>query len=232
MNTSKDYRILLAEDALRRLEEAVRGWILPYPIDKSGSLGILRSMRSSLLRVKYSFLPARMILETDEYRMLEQDAERLKDKLLGGASGLSQAKLSSKQRLRLAEIKYALWMILGLRGRLMLGDDNVPEHAVDVIGVEVTRAYRHPDLPGLTVTRASTGRAVLTIVTNITGVRVGEVRGAAILPPVMFGGIVSEAMFAGSAPLPGGGFKGRRIPLGLIGSGVRAEVMRIAAGKR
>ncbi len=222
MDTARDYRILVAEDALNRLEAAVKAWGLPYPVNKHRVLGILRDMRGRLLRLKYSFLPSRMLAESSLLRELEEEAAALRSELLPGIP----AKLTAAQRLRVAEIRYSLWIIIGLKRRLLLGEENLPEYAVDVVGVKVTRIEPHPSLERLSVTRASTGTAVLTIVTNIRGIRVGEVRGAALLPPALLGGVVSEAMYA-TDPLEEETV-GRRVSPGLLGGEVRAKVMEIA----
>ncbi len=226
MVEADDFRFLVTEDAISRLENIVKTWGLPYPVYKNEALETLRKLRSSFLKVKYSFLPAKMLVFTEDYRRMEKEAGRLKEMLLPR----TPQKLQPRQAYRLAEIRYALWILLGLRNRLLLGDENVAEFAVDVVGVEVTSVARHPELEKLYVTRATTGTAVFTIVTNIKDIRVGETRAAALLPPAMFGDVVSEAMYA-SDPLPEK-YRGRRIPLDLLSGEVRAWVMRIAGKRR
>jgi len=60
------------------------------------------------------------------------------------------------------------------------------------------------------VTKAGTEEYSFTIVTNIKTVKRGEVRAVAVLPPVAFYGVVSEAMYV-SDPLPRE-HKGKRVP--------------------
>ncbi len=226
MDTSRDYRVLVAEDALCRLESLIRSWSLPYPLNKNAALSIVSEIRSLLMKIKYSFLPASMIVKSQELRGIEERVLRLRQMLVPRTQVMG---LQVKQRLRLAEAKYALSILLGLRGRLVLGEENKPENAIDVVGVRVTSVEKHPSLENLLVTRASTGRIVLNIVTNIKNLRREEVRGAAILPPQVFDDIVSEAMYA-TDPLPEE-YLGKRIPGDLLSSEVRAAVMRIVRGR-
>jgi len=57
LNTAKDFRILIAEDALNKLEDIVKYHGLNLPINWSKVYGIIRDTRSCLIKIKYSYLP-------------------------------------------------------------------------------------------------------------------------------------------------------------------------------
>jgi len=219
LDTQHDYRILLAEDAVSRLTKRVRVWSLPYPLNKGLALQRLSELRSLVKRVRYSFLPLDMLLSMDELRRIEEISRELA-KLLLPPPGTKLETVA--QRLAVAEIRYSLWTLLGLRSRLALGEENAPEHAVDVIGMEIGLVQKHPSADRLWILKVGTPRFSLTVVTNLEGVRKGEVRGIAILPPTEFFGIVSEGMVC-SDPIDRE-FVGKRVPRELIH---RSEIVGI-----
>ena len=226
MDTSNDYRFLLALDAFERLEKRIRSWILPWSIEKGKAMNALSSIHKDLLKLRYSFLPYRMILGSPELKDLVSEAKLLYSLLFPRES--NSVHVSAKGIYAVAEIKYALSILLGLPGRIRLGDDNVPEHAVDILGAEVVEVENLGE--GLKRTRASTGSFALTAVTNISDIKKGQVRAIAILPPVEFEGVVSEAMYA--SDVISRELIGKRINVGLVDSHVRAIVIDIAKNVR
>ena len=105
-----------------------------------------------------------------------------------------------------------------------------PLYAVDIECVRVVTVKRVEGSRSLWVTKAQ-GRLGYTIVTNIQGVRQGEVRAAAILPPRELHGYISEAMYC-SRPLEGCE-PGSRPPLeaverGEVGAVIGEIVRRVA----
>ncbi len=197
MDTSKDYRILLAEDAVRRIDNRVKSWSLNYPIHKGKVLSIVKSINSYVQAVKHSYLPLPYLLKYEPLLKIHELARDLAKEVLP-PKGVS---VEGKSKLLVAELRYSLLQLINLRARLSLGEENNPDYAVDIVAVEVASVMRHPEAGKLMITRAGTERFGLTIVTNILGIRKGEVRAAAILPPKEFFGVVSEAMYC-SNPLP------------------------------
>ena len=225
MDTAHDYRILVAEYALGVLERRLRQWGMPWPLNKSRALELVSRARKSLLRVKYSYLPADMLVESEDLKAIVEAARELVAMVIPEML----PRLEGARRLAFAEIRWALSILLGLPQRIRLGEENHPEYAVDVVGVEVTRVERLEGTENLYVTRASAGKAAFTIVTNIQGIRVGEVRAAAVLPPAEFSGVVSEAMYA-SEPLDKS-LVGKRVPRRLLSPELRAQVIRLVGGR-
>ncbi|MCE4629523.1 MAG: tRNA-binding protein, partial [Desulfurococcales archaeon] len=118
-----------------------------------------------------------------------------------------------------------LLILLGLPNRILLGDENHPEYAVDIVGVEVTRVEPLENTENLKVTRGSAGKAVFTIVTNLEDIKVGQVRAAAILPPAEFKGVISEAMYS-SDPIDKN-YIGKRVPRKLLSPEVKGKIISL-----
>jgi len=189
MDTVNDYRVLVAEDALNRLENRVKVWGLPYPLNRSLATERLRRLRSALMTLKYSYLPTDLLLQSEALKEIESLTKELIPTLLPP----KEVRLESvAHKLAVAEIKYAISTLLGLKSRLALGEEGKPEEAVDVLGVEVVSVEKHPNADNLWVVKAGTEKFSFTIVTNIPNVKKGEVRAVAILPPMNFLGVVSE----------------------------------------
>ncbi|MEB3786888.1 MAG: tRNA-binding protein [Desulfurococcales archaeon] len=222
MDTKNDYRILVSLEACGRLEKRIRGWSLPWPIEKGKALNAVVDIHKALLKLRYSFLPYEMILESRELSKVVEKTRQLHSLLFPRES--KSVHIPAKALFPLAEIKYALSILLGMPYRVKLGEENMPEFAVDVIGAEVVEVDNLTS--DLKVTRASTGSFALTVVTNIKDIRRGEVRAIAILPPVEFHGVISEAMYASSI-IPRS-LVGRRVNLEYIDSHVRAAVIDLA----
>jgi len=221
MDTASDYRILMAEEAIRRLERRLRQWGMPWPFNRAKAMAELERARKSLLRVKYSYLPASDLLESEDLAGVVDAARSLASLVLPQ----QPVKLDGAKALAYAEIRWALSILLGLPGRIRLGEENHPEYAVDVVGVEVVRVEPLEGTDKLKFTRASAGNIAFTIVTNIPDIKVGEVRAAALLPPAEFSGVVSEAMY--SSPPIEERYVGKRVPRKLLSSELRSVIIRL-----
>ena len=221
MDTANDYRFKMAEYAVGLLERRVKQWGMPWPLNKGRAIELVGEARRLVKRLRYSFLPPEMLVESDEMRRLLEVAGELRGLIVPA----QLPKLDTSRYLAFAEMRWALSILLGLPARLRLGPINRPEYAVDIVGVEVTRVEPLPGFERLRLTRASAGRFAFTIVTNIADISRGEVRAAALLPPAVFGDVVSEAMYA-SDPLPRE-YLGRRVPRRLLHGEVAAQVVRL-----
>jgi predicted RNA-binding protein with EMAP domain len=227
VDTANDYRILVAEKALEILEKRIKSWSLPWPIRKREILDIINNIRRDLLRIKYSFLPSEILVESEETKRIVSASKLLMQSLLNKEVTKGFQIKSIGQKLALAEIKYSISVLLGLPKRMALGDENVPEYAVDVMGAEVTRMDKLTEK--LKVTRASVGTFALTVVTNLEDIKVGQVRAVAILPPMEFHGIISEGMYS-SGPLEDK-YIGKRVPSKFLSNELRAKVLEIVRKK-
>jgi len=197
MNAVSDYRFLMVREAIKRLERIVRSWNLSYPIHKGEALSLVREARKVIERIQYSFLPLNYLIKLKELERLSELTKRLGLMLLP-QKGIA---LDHSTRFQVAQIKYSLLQLMGLRERLCLGSENKPHYSVDIIGVRVASVSKHPRAQKLYVTKAGTEKFGVTVVTNIATLRKGEVRAIAFLPPKDLIGVISEAMYC-SGPIP------------------------------
>ncbi|GEM_PF-709529 len=227
MDTKNDYRIMLLEDAVDRLAMRIKNWGLPFPINKGRLESLVKDVKNTVYRIKYSFLPANILLNSSDVIELERLGKQLHREIFENFDAMkTRVRLTVKQKLIVAEIKYCLWMILGFRRRLKHGDNNLPEYAVDVLGVEILSVQKHPSASNLKVLKAGTEKFGFIIITNIKNIKSGEVRAVAILPPKEFMGIISEAMIV-SEPLDKS-MKGRFVPYSIINlNELRSKVIEL-----
>ncbi len=227
MDTRNDYRVLLLEKAIDELAMRIKNWSLPFPINKGKLEEMVKQAKNTVYRIKYSFLPAKILLKSPDIGELEKLGKHIREELFKNYTAMrSQIRLTTKQRLIIAEIKYCLWMIMGFRRRLRYGDENLPEYAVDVIGVEVLSVQKHPSASNLKVLKAGTEKFGFIIVTNIKNIKAGEVRAIAILPPREFMGIISEAMIV--SDVLDNNMKGKFVPYSIINlNELRSKVIEL-----
>jgi len=209
-DTPHDYRLLTVKEAVQRLERIVRVWNLNYPIHKNKALEIIKTAKKVVDRILFSYLPLEFLINDVSLKELSSLAKELTKELLPSRGVL----LNLRSKELVAEIKYCLLQMINLKPKLMLGEENRPEYAVDIVGVEVVSVSKHPKAQRLYITKAGTTSYSFTIVTNISDIKKGEVRAAAILPPKNFYGVISEAMYC-SDNLPKE-WVGKRPPLEMI----------------
>ena len=213
MNTAHDFRILVAENAIARLEKILRQKGLPYPHRKEKALDILSKIRSNLMAVKYSFMSSNLLLTYPPLKEIPKQTMELAREI--APPKMFKPKSIGEKHL-LSEMKYCLRVLAGLPLRIRLGDENKPEYAVDILAVEIFSIMKHPKASNLKITKAGTEKEGFTIITNIQNLRKGEIRAAAILPPIVLFDELSDAMYC-SEPLPKE-LKGKRPPSSMIHS--------------
>ena len=201
MDTAKDYRILVLEDAIRRLNELAGNRKFRMHVEYSKINEALKQAGSLFYEVKYSYVSAPQVAELDSTtRVIEQIS--LYRKTLEGAIKTTGFKPSTpKELLTLDEAFYAFRVAEGFKKRL-LAPSGSPELAVDVIAVEISQIQPVADAKNLFECRCTDGHRIWRIVTNIKGLKPGVRLACADLPPAEMMGTISEAMFLGSDPLP------------------------------
>jgi len=182
-----DPRYLLAWWGLEKVERVVRN--PGRPIDKGRANELLREAWSELKRLRWSGLPAEMASQSAPG--LSKLASELKEVLGLGSE--------EKDELR-ARASWALGYLQALPTLLKLGEEVSPGRAVLVFSGRVLTVKDHPNADKLKVTRTGLGKVAITVVTNISEVKEGEVRAVALLPPAELRGVVSWGMFC-SGPL-------------------------------
>lgn len=183
MDTASDPKIIMAERCVRDMERYI-GNI--RDIKKSG---ILKDFEAKIMELKYSY---------GELGDLKPTLEEIKKfcvnlvNLLGGNDWAKKLKDMRFSSLSIAHIKFCLNILYNLENRLRLPAE--PEYAVDIRIGEIESVMKHPNANKLRICNVNVGK-VITVVTNIEGVKEGEKLAVALLPPVEFFGVVSEGMF-------------------------------------
>ncbi|MFW9974958.1 MAG: hypothetical protein ACFFDQ_06825 [Candidatus Thorarchaeota archaeon] len=201
MDTAKDARLLVLEDALRRLHETVGNRKLKIHVDYSRLAQSLQQAGSLIYEVKYSYVPAPKVAEMDATRNIVESIAEFRN-IIEDAIKTSGYKPSTvNESLSLSDVFYAFRIVEGLIKKLQEYDDE-PAYAVDILAVEVSQIQKVPNSKNLTECRCTDGSKIWKIVTNIQGIKTGTILACAVLPPIEMMGIISEAMFLGGVPLP------------------------------
>ncbi|MFW9795048.1 MAG: hypothetical protein ACFFEE_12140 [Candidatus Thorarchaeota archaeon] len=201
MDTAKDARILVLEDALRRLTETVGNRKLKLHVDYSKLVESLQQAGSLIYEIKYSYIPAQQIAELKATKKIVESIKSFRTVLESAINSSGYNPSSVKETLSLADVFYSFRIVEHFILKLREFDDD-PGHAVDILAVEVSQVQSVPDSKNLTECRCTDGSRIWRILTNIQGLKPGTKLACAILPPTEIMNIISEAMFLGGDPLP------------------------------
>lgn len=200
MDTAKDARVLVLEDALNRINEIIANRKLKLHIEY-GKLGeYLKTAGSLLYEVKYSYLEAAALADLESTTKILEAIANLRE-LYTSALNSGYKPITVKESLTLAEMDYAFRIVEGFPTHLRMKTDD-PAYAVDILAVEISQAQPLKGSDNLTECRCSDGSRIWNIITNITGLKSGTKLACAVLPPVEMMNNVSDAMFLGGEPLP------------------------------
>ncbi|USG99768.1 tRNA-binding protein [Thermococcus argininiproducens] len=202
-DTSKDYRLLVAEKAVELFLKTVEGAKFKGKWDKKKAIQLAKEMIPELQAMRYSYLEPSELTETPQMKELVKKAQGIIE-ALGGEEWyikfLELADKHEKEKLEesIAKIRFFLNTIMGLNKRLKFGKINDPVIAVDIRVGEVMSAGKHPNADKLLVCNVNLGDRAITVVTNDLSVKEGHKVAVALLPPANFRGITSEGMFLGA----------------------------------
>ncbi len=200
MDTAKDGRIIVLEDALRRLNDVVTNRKLKMHIDYSRLVASLKTAGALLYEVKYSYMDAVALSDLPATDHLVESISEFSD-IYFKALQSGHKPASIKEQIVHVDVEYALRIVKGFQDRLRNFDDD-PGRAVDILAVEVSSAKPIEGSTNLTQCRCTDGSRIWNIVTNISHIKPGTKLACAILPPVEMMGVISEAMFLSGTPLP------------------------------
>jgi predicted RNA-binding protein with EMAP domain len=201
LDTAKDARVLVLEDALSRLNEIVGNRKIRMHIEYSKLISALKKAGSLLYEVKYSYIDAKALAEHKATRNLLSAISEFSDLFRVAVKSQAYKPQTVNERMALTEVQYALAIVEGFEQRLQESDDD-PAYAIDILSVEISQTKAVEGSTNLTECRCTDGSRIWTIVTNIPGIEAGKKLPCAVLPPANMMGIVSEAMFLGAEPLP------------------------------
>ncbi|ASJ02972.1 tRNA-binding protein [Thermococcus profundus] len=202
-DTSKDYRLLVAEKSVELFLKTIEGAKFKGKWDKKKAIQLAKEMIPEIQAMRYSYVEPKELVETPQMEALKENATGIIE-ALGGEDWhhkfLSLADKNEREKVEeaVAKIKFFLNTILNLDKRLSLGKINDPVIAVDIRVGEVMSVAKHPNADRLLVTNVNLGDRAITVVTNDLGVKEGNRVAVALLPPANFRGIVSEGMFLGA----------------------------------
>ena len=200
LDTAKDARILVLEDALRRLHEVVGNRKLKLHVDYAQLGANLQQAGSLIYEVKYSYVPAPKIADLEATQKIVLSIADFRKALEEAIRTSGYKPSSAKETLTLADVFYSFRIVENLVQKLRDFDDE-PAYAVDILAVEVSQIQPVSGSKNLTECRCTDGSRIWKIVTNIQSVKIGMKLACAVLPPVEMMGIVSEAMFLDAQPL-------------------------------
>ena len=201
LDTAKDARIIVLEDAIRRLNEAVGGRKLKLHVDYSQLVESLQQAGSLIYEVKYSYIPAVQVAELESTQKIIETLTSFRTVLEASINSSGYKPSTVKETLSFTDVFYSFRIVENFLKKLTEFDDD-PGHAVDIIAVEISQTQPVPESKNLIECRCTDGSRIWKIVTNIQGLKPGVKLACAVLPPVEMMNIVSEAMFLGNEPLP------------------------------
>ena len=201
MDTAKDARILVLEDALHRLHEIVGNRKLKIHVEYSKLSELIQQAGSLLYEVKYSYLPPDQVAALESTKKLVDNITAFKQIVENAIKTSGYRPSTPKESLIHADLHYSFRVVEDVQRKLCAYDDE-PARAVDILVVEVSQTQPIPDSKNLTECRCTDGHRIWKIVTNIPDVKSGVKLPCAVLPPVEMMDVVSEAMFLGGTPLP------------------------------
>ncbi|MFW9958568.1 MAG: hypothetical protein ACFFCT_10915 [Candidatus Odinarchaeota archaeon] len=201
MDTAKDARILVMEDALRRLNDIIGNRKLKFHVEYSKLVELLQQVGSLVYEVKYSYISAEKVAELEPTNKIVESISTFRKLLEHSIKSTGYKPTTPKEVLTHAELFYCFRIFERFQYKLRHYDDD-PAHAVDIIAIEISQAQPVADSKNLTECRCTDGSRIWKILTNIHGIKIGTKLACAVLPPVEMMNIISEAMFLGGTPLP------------------------------
>ncbi|MHA1637139.1 MAG: hypothetical protein ACTSUO_08820 [Candidatus Thorarchaeota archaeon] len=199
MDTAKDARILILEDALRIINEIISNRKLKMHIDYAKIGTYLKTAGSLLYEVKFSYIDAPSLADLESTKKIVETIATL-DEVYEKAISSGYKPTSPKELLAVSEMDYAFRTVESFPDKLRnKGDD--PAYAVDIFVIEVSQVKQIEGSKNLSECRCSDGSRIWKISTNIADVKQGMKLACARLPPVEMMNVVSEAMFLGGEVL-------------------------------
>jgi predicted RNA-binding protein with EMAP domain len=192
-DTSSDPRLLVAKLACDELQRLMRQKTAARPALQKGRVAELTAaIESAVMTLTYSYQEPAALAASEPARELQAHAEEL-----GRAMAPVQTAKDTPALLA-ARIRWCLRTLSGLNERLATSGATLAS-GVDLVALEVRNVTK---TGSLWLTRVSDGESGYRVVTNLPGIRPGDVLAAAFLPPREVGGEASEAMFLGADKRP------------------------------
>jgi predicted RNA-binding protein with EMAP domain len=226
-DTSKDYRLLVAEKSIDLFIRTIQGGNFKGHWRKREVVQIAREMSRELQAVAFSYMEPHDLITSPHIKTLTEKTEKIKE-FLGGEGWnkkfLDQATRDEKEKLEenIAKVRFFLNTFLGLEKRISLGQISDPVMGIDIIVGEIMSVGKHAQASNLLICNVNVGERAITVVTNDMDVKEGNHVAISMLPPITFMGITSEGMFLGAGE---GVIKNVHGDLGYMPHGIPLEAL-------
>lgn len=202
-DTSKDYRLKVAEKSIEQFIRVIEGSNLRGSWNKKQVRMIAKNMNPDIQTLYYSYISPQELAKTPQMENLLNSVDEIIENLGGedySRKFLSELNREEREKLELplSKIKFFFNTIRGLPERLMLGEIDDPVIGVDIKVGEIVSVSKHPKTDTLMVCNVNLGKRAITVITNDLTVKDNDRVGVALLPPSAFMGISSEGMFLGA----------------------------------
>lgn len=193
--TDRNPRIIVAEIALRILSESARVRQSFRPtLSKEQINQLIHSINSHIQQLKYSYMTDEELINSDVLPDITKDAEKIFKSYEGAYYTVDGN--PRKPTIHEANVIWAAKLLIRFPDRLKEPFRPTIEAGIDMQIVGVRNIVAIPNT-NLFVSKVYNGTEDFTVVTNLTTLKAGMKVGVAFLPPAIFGGEVSEAMFLG-----------------------------------
>ena len=202
-DTSKDYRLKVAEKAIEQFIRVVEGSNLRGSWNKKQVRLIAKDMNPDIQTLYYSYVTPEELAKTPQMDNLLKSVDEIIENLGGedySKKFLSELNKEEREKLELplSKMKFFFNTIRGLPDRLMLGEIDDPVIGVDIKVGELVSVSKHPRTDNLMVCNVNLGKRAITVITNDLTVKDNDKVAVSLLPPTAFMGICSEGMFLGA----------------------------------
>jgi len=148
----------------------------------------LKSIESSLMTLKYSYLALDDLISHEELKNICSTGTTLLESLKPAAESQSTNQLS------LSLLKWGILIFVGLERRIKVANDQLGAG----VDLKVLRVRSVQKQGSLLLTRAYDDKQAYTIMTNMLDLQSNRNLAAAFLPPLEIGGQLSDAMYLGN----------------------------------
>lgn len=202
-DTSKDYRLKVAEKTIEQFISVIEGSNLRGSWNKKKVRMIAKDMLPDIQTLYYSYVEPEELAKSPQIDNLLKSVDDIVENLGGEDYARKfQSELNREQRekiqLPLSKIKFFMYTIRGLPARLKLGPIDDPIMGVDIAVGELVSVSNHPDTDTLKVCNVNLKTRAVTVITNDLTVKDNDKVAVALLPPAEFVGLTSEGMFLGA----------------------------------
>lgn len=201
-DTSKDYRILVANEARENYLNLIPTASFRGNWNKKMAIETAKLMNSDFQSLLYSYLEGDDLVNSPDVANLIEKANKIIEYLGGeewNKTFLKGAPKEDKEKTleNIAKVRFFLDSILGLKKRLALGSINDPIMGIDIKVGEIMSVSKHPNADSLMICNVNLKSRAITVVTNDLDVKEGNKVGVSLLPPQTFMETTSEGMFLG-----------------------------------